>query len=848
MKDGRTLLKSLRRMLSRIIQIRWIASLYMILMAVIPAWQAHCATGDILSASVETNGWVLDVAIEGLTNSPGTSGLYNFGLGTNNSLTGQPTVVVSVISMGFDDTGTPITVPRTVYGTLALRLPYPNQTNKDQVVVNGVLTNKIVLSDYVFARDSNIVVQIGAAYYTDRTKLSNNAGTLAVVNGSVLAYQRPIANWTWPGWDRITGSSFTLRAVGFHQSAQQGRPVRLMRFIAQDAHQNRVTNDVLQMSVDPTLGDQLPFGEYVGAMPTASLTEGDVITNTFQAYPWIGDRPLDSGDGVNVPPTPLYSPLYMLNDKTGQYGSTIAVVAPTGSDAGGVAVDSASFDSNSPPAAFATIAGAASAVAATNKVIHGRDDLGGGVVYLRSGSYAWLGASKKYGNLPECFFEVATFPGDTNAIISSATSGENTLGVRVMLYNLNITSSSTPSSTTFTGETNLWLNGCTINASATAVIYNVPIWYVTECNIIQLPQAIYPYSTENSSPALVRGNLTTVGSFAYTMCGNVFNGPMPAGEDSVYTYTYANKVPPADGSIIYNNSFYRLNSTCYEEYYGSLTNGLVWVQNLAILATNGGVQFFVISGNTATNDLCNNVIFWHNNALGRDCSLAYNAEGSTALMRVFWSVKNNLLDKLDTEADTAAGGSGPDGARTGDWSEVFGVSYSGNFNANINGVGLAEYFNPEFLGLNSFQPTESTSAGFFQFIDNEAYNGIASGNGFGNYHLCNSSPVFGLTNEWLLPFDLAGNPRQPGDVAGIYAAQPPAPMLTATGFPSPGQFQFGVSNLVGGTSYIVQGSPDLKNWTSIATNIASSPSFPFTVTNASGFSYQFYRLVGPIVP
>jgi len=817
----------------------------LLLIAVLFPWRTEAAPGDFLSATIETNGWVLDVAIQGLTNGTGTNGLYNFGLGTNNTLTDNQTVVVSITSMGFDDTGTPISVPRTVYGTFALRLPYPNQSNKDQVVVNGVLTNKIVLSDYVFARDSNIVAQIAAGYYTDPTKLSNNSATLPVPNGSVLAYQRPIANWTWPGWDRIAGSSFTLRAAGFHQSAQRGRPVRLMRFIAQDAHQNRVTNDVLQMTVDRTLGDQLPFGEYVGTLSTSNLTEGDVITNTFQAYPWIGDRPLDSGDGTNVQPTPLYSPLYLLNDKTGQYGSTIALVSQTGSDTTGVAVDSAAFNSNSPPAAFATIAGAASAIAATNEVVHGRNDVGGGIVYLRSGNYSWLGGSRTYGLTPNCNLEAATYPGDQQAVISSGSGfGRDTVSGKVKLHNLNITSGA---NFTFAGETNFWMDECIINTSAAALIYNISIWYLTGCTVVQLPQGIYPYSIQDSAPALVRGNLTTVGCFAYTVCGNVFNGPVPG--TCMYTDPYTKTIPQGDGSIMYNNIFYRVSAqvgTCYEVYYDSLTNGVVFAQNLAICATNGTYQFIVISGLTATNTLCNNVMFWQNDAVGRSCDLAFNNNGTTALMRVFWSVKNNLFDKLDIETDT---GTAPSVGRTGDWAENFGVSYSGNFNANIIGIGNTAFINPEFLGLNSYQPAQGGSGpNYFQYIDDEAYSGVVAGNGFGNYQLLSTSPVFGSAYEWLLPFDLAGNPRQPGNVAGVYAAQLPVPMLLDEQAFSSSGFQFVVSNLVQGARYVVDASPDLLNWTPVATNTPSSISFLYTDSNATHLSDQFYRVVGPILP
>ena len=824
----------------RTILTQWISWAFFVQILLTFALRSQSAPGDILSASIETNGWVLDVAIQGLTNSPGASGQYNFGLGTNNTLTSNPTVMVSVISMGFDDTGAPIVVPRTVYGTFALRFPYPNQSTKDQVVVNGVLTNKIVLSDYVFARDSNAVVQIQTGYYTDQAGFSNGAATLAAQNGSVLAYQRPIANWTWPGWERITGNTYQVRAAGFHQSAQMGRPVRLMRFIASDAHGHILTNDVLNMTVDRTVGDQLPFGEYIGIIPTTTLAEGDIVTNTFQAYPWVGDRPLDSGDGVNLQPTPYYSPLYILNDKTGQYGSMIAVVAPSGSDMSGSAVDSGFFSSNAPPAAFATIAGAASAIEASNRLVHARDDVGGGIIYLRSGSYSWLGASRNYGQTANCYLEVTTFPGDIQAVISGGSGlGADSVGGKVKLTNLKINSSTT---ITFAGEMNLWIDQCTINSTSAAFIYNMGLWYVTRCNVLQLPQGIFPYSIQDSPPVLVRGNATSVACFAYTVCGNIFSGPIPG--SCLATDPSTKTIPQGDGSIIFNNAFYRLSSqigTCYEVYFDSLTNGVAFVQNLVICATNGSYQFVVISGESATNALCNNVIFWNNDVLGRNCDLAYNNNGTAPLPRVFWSVKNNLFDKLDIKTDT---GTDPNGGRTGDWSEVFGVSYSGNFNANITGVGATTSFNPEFMGLNSFQPAQAGSpADFFQFADGEAFNGTTPGNGLGDYHLSHNSPVFFLPNEWLLSFDLAGNQRQSGNAAGVYAALLPMAVLAGEAMPSPGRFQFVVSNLVVGMTYQVQSSSDLIIWRSLCTNTALAPSFSFTNRAPEGSGSLFYRVM-----
>ena len=209
---------------------------------------------------------------------------------------------------------------------------------------------------------------------------------------------------------------------------------------------------------------------------------------------------------------------------------------------------------------------AASAIAATNKTLHARNDVGGGVVYLRSGAYAWLGANQNYGATPNCNIEVATYPGDLPAVISSATSQENTLSGKVKLKNLNITSGS---SITFTGDTYFWVDECTINATAAALFYGVPVWYVTRCAVSQLPQGFFPFSTQNSATALMRGNITTAPGYAYTVCGNVFNGPI-AGE-CLATDPDSHIIPYADGAIIYNNAFYAVSGAtgvvCKENYY-----------------------------------------------------------------------------------------------------------------------------------------------------------------------------------------------------------------------------------------------------------------------------------------
>jgi hypothetical protein len=70
----------------------------------------------------------------------------------------------------------------------------------------------------------------------------------------------------------------------------------------------------------------------------------------------------------------------------------------------------------------------------------------------------------------------------------------------------------------------------------------------------------------------------------------------------------------------------------------------------------------------------------------------------------------------------------------------------------------------------------------------------------------------------------------------------PAPLLTAPGYFG-GQFQFTLNGQAG-ASYIIQASPDLLTWTSVATNVSPDAVRPISLSASGGRS--FYRaLVGP---
>jgi plastocyanin len=68
----------------------------------------------------------------------------------------------------------------------------------------------------------------------------------------------------------------------------------------------------------------------------------------------------------------------------------------------------------------------------------------------------------------------------------------------------------------------------------------------------------------------------------------------------------------------------------------------------------------------------------------------------------------------------------------------------------------------------------------------------------------------------------------------------PATLLDPTPLPG-GGFQFTLSNLVVGATYVVQASTNLVDWSSLATNMAASSVETYVDNGAGAFTRRFYR-------
>ncbi len=736
------------------------------------------ATGDILSATIIAEGDRADITIEGLS----TGGTYAMGLGTDNVISAAiPKIAFYVTSLGYDDNGNAITQQRMVYATKQTRKAYPNNAQNEESTSGGNVTVRVWLNDFIYSTDksgignsgTDIVAEVQAGFYTQGT--ANNAKrNLTVTNSSTLPHRKVIANWTWPGYHRITGSDFTLRCCAFHHHGNYGRPVRCVVFSATDGT-NTVTQTVLSPTIDGSMPDQVPVQEYIATLSTSTLTQGAVITCNFIAYPWVGDSTciLDTSAGTAAP-TPLYGPQKLLCDKSGTYGITCALVDPTGSDAGANTVyDEGSFD---PVTAykFLTIGKAASAIAAYNNTNHTRNDVGGGIVYLNAGSYNWVGSSNSYGSTPDTWITVTPTSGVSRASVNiSGQSGNSDISDRICLRGVTITSTAL---NTFTGMLAMWFDDCEWNTTGTGVVNNIGgTNWVTHGNAILLSQGFRPNSTQNVSFGLVRG--VDLSGFdesivVYTVVGNKKTGAYtPSGTFFANDYLGMTSPDPFNWILAFNEiyGFDNVTTLCSIGEVKSNLFGGALVSNVfenALLTGGNGLLSLSASDAVTTNTPNENFIVWHNTMVGQRCFIGYNDAGTITKYRYYWSQKNNYWDRWANKGDVF---SPPNANRIGAWSITNMVGSSGSV-LDQNMVSLPGNFYAEFAGISTYQPATSTngSQSDADFVNRQSSNETTPGAGDGDYRLGSSSICIGRPVYQVLPYDNDGTARYLGDASGAY--------------------------------------------------------------------------------
>jgi len=735
-----------------------------------------------LSLAVDARGWDAYLTIPGVT----TNGTFSFGYTSTTNYLTNATLTLTVSSYGYDDVGAATTIQRTIHATHALRLPYPALTGS-VVIVTGTdivpsdTTNAIVrlaLDEYIYTNETITGLALGGLYSVNGT--NTPAGTIQVSNGSTQTVARTIANWSYPGFQRITNTTFQLRSLAFHRSAEQGRPVRVVKFWAHDNQGHTNTQYVTNMSVSAMDCDRpgVAISEYIADMNASTFAQAATVTCHFAAYPWVGDAAsvCDTSDGLytnnNTLYTPFWAPQTWICDTGNLWGVSVAVVNTNGgSDTAGVVVKAVNFDSESPPAAFATIAGAANKMQSSNSAWYGRADCGAGLIYLQSGSHSWPGSTAAVGGTPQVWTEVLPFPGLTKSDVTLTNYGN---GVSYGLFNnkfklSNLTLGNTSAYLVYNTK-HVWLNNCQINNTSSSAFGGTGLYQITGCQYGSVGQGLVPFSGI-AYWGLIRGcvfeTFSSLNVSIYTTIGNLHTNYL--GKAWTFTAHPSTLTENGKGAIFaYNkimamsNTTQRVVNTSGNPNMGTNTIGIAVVQNLVenINAYSAVGGWFAADGES---NAFNNVLLWHNTTVGCRWNMNYNDTGTNAYLREQWSVANNWVDMVAQKSDMFANGEVGvrySGGRVGNWPTYNGVGMSGNyFGDTLNVV----TFLPDWMGRNGFIAAYSaaiSATNFFPFVDRRSAKSnsdpLVGGSGNGDYHITNA-PIQSV--RWVIPYDLDGNPR-----------------------------------------------------------------------------------------
>jgi hypothetical protein len=731
---------------------------------------ASATTGDAIQCTVRNDGWSVDLVFEGYT----TNCTYAFGFGsTNNSISTTQKMVFTVYSPGFDDTGTSNWTARTVYGTKQVRKAYPNNAANDETrdgTLNYV-TNRIALSDYIYYGDS-LTLNLAASTYSNNTA---NAA-LAVVNNSTNAWPAVVAANAWPAYEMATNSTYPIRVLAFHASAQQGRPVRSIKFIASDTSGTSVTNYVTQMTIRPTVNDAVPFGEYIWDCPVWQLANSNQITVNWIAYPWLGTNFLSTYDGLNSFPSHNWSPTKFWNNVSNNYPEVWANVDwANGNDSTGVATNKNGWYADLPP--FKTMNFAADAIRRTNNALYGRNDVSAGRLLLTNGIHWHTNAGGSFGAPTNMWLTITRHPNAdraTTTIQKVGTLQDFGLGnlVKYMDVSLDIGDAFGTLRSTKT-----WIHDCNINGIAnnnfsTAITY----WWVTGSRIFQLNNFSKPAA--GTVPPQVRGNNFDITN-GCTIKSPLFVGNLKTNYESTHTLLFlmqsgdeASPSKPTPVNILYNNRIFNItnNTAPFSSYEPDASNsanyrGVVVANNL-IEELKITVYDFNL-GETSGRTNLSNYLIWNNTWPGVKIN-AFYAQAAYELTRNQIFLVNNFFDDWNIKADVFAS----NGSLTQNWSVVFGVGFWGNSMPETYNVGANGSFQNEFAGVYGFNPTLTTTNTYARFVDRKAA-GAANGTGLGDYRILSDSPLLNFRSRWVLSHDVAGQYRGGYDAPGAYSTASP---------------------------------------------------------------------------
>lgn len=706
------------------------------------------AAGDILSCEVLATGWQAKVVIEGFVDG----GAYNFG--DIDADVANAKLTMTVVSEGYNASGTLGTKTRYVYGTRVCQKAYPNHAVAEETESGGNVELTVALSDYVYDDDNTgagksgtaPTVTIASGWYTDSgtggsSAASNATTALAVTNSSTQDYPKVIARWAVVPYQRVV-STFDLEAVAFHRFAESGKPVACVVFSHTDASTDAVASTAM---VKSSAADALPC--YQRTITASDYTDNTVYNWQFTAYPWVGDA--DStittvGGSANAL---TLGPLPLLMDSDDDYGVTLVCVnTSTGNDTSGVASPTYATAAANP---CATIFGALGKIAGYNNTNYSRNNANAGVVYLQSNNHSW-GDGYAVAATGDVWVTVTRDPNvaKADARITGAPNGIVETA-RLRLYDLTII----PTGFVIRGQSGrvLWqdqTNNIPATQQTSQTVWGYDLTYNTFCTADKLSYPWGHYSTGNV-PALIRGCSAT------NVAGT---GTSASYGPRCLLSTTLDHADAQSGQLAYLSASNSVVAYCRDLRNPDNSSGSLNVEGALdhvavvcnLLEDTAGTTYtagFWPDTSVASNT---NFVCWHNTIAGERVNIGYN-EGASAVTRSLYSVKFNAMQRLATKHDVFK----TDGTRIGAWSVLYGVGWVGN-HQEYTGTD----FIPNYAGIRG---TRNAAAGYTSDLSG------AAGVGGGDYTPDTGSVLISkiaTAADVVIPWDINGVAYAAGGCAG----------------------------------------------------------------------------------
>ena len=665
------------------------------------------AIGDILSATVRSTGWDIDLVIEGFV----VGSTYDFG-SCDNAIPdlSATTVDLTVVSEGYNSAGVLGVITRTLHGTHVVRKPYPLEAQLDETVPVSDLVVRVSLNENIYNDDKNggagtsgtdptITILAGFVTNTGGSSETSTAVTaLAVTNNSTLDYPKVIGQWDWettPAWSRVE-ADFEIGFRAFH--GHNIAAVALSAIGSTSAHSQAST--ITSSSTKASTKTGLYHESYKFVVPIAGYTQAENITLNAVAYPLVGDADslMDTSTNADIwYSINGYTEITCTCDKSGGL-KRYAVIDIAGNDATGSTSITLSTAEATP---YLTIAAALLDNAS--------------IIYVNEGTFDIVGGESSGTVALDYMREVSPHPSVTQSLVilnrGGAFKWHNATKLKYKNF-LSITCSVSAGYLTGTSTMMTWFDSCSFNTTVTpsaGLAYKfIGTWFIN-CDL-------------DGRDHFTQSNLGAMYSFtgcqlSYSFTSSVFktliacqHDGIGGGDVSLGTNISASVTQPPDNIVIANNTLYSMSSTSPIINIGdTVATGLVIGGNIVEVMSGVGKNIELFAD--ANTNPCNNVIFAHNTFIGNRTNLFYNDIGAVAVLRTNCFVVGNAVSSYNIKADLYGT---PDGSRVGNWASVNGVNYTDN----VFDMTAAFSFTNDFNGINCFFHTAlalegaSTDLGF----------------------------------------------------------------------------------------------------------------------------------------